>query len=916
MANVENQQSSEEAGQEIGDITSTPQGCEPQLFNSTAAKAPSSDSNGISRPGARLPSPSAAQATQQPSPPTDDAPRVDHARFLVRCGYKLARIRPRSKTPADARWNTNPISTEAAAYTAFQDRPNDNIGVVLDRSGLASLDVDSPGAARIALAALGTDLDALLGDRLIPRIEGDPTKARLLFKAPENTILPTRKLRIPEGPNKGMIFELRCEGAQDVFPPSMHPSGVPYRWIRSPWEPNFRLPEPSPALLDLWTNWDKYYAPMMEAIDPHGFQQQLESAAVEYHHRTRRDDAWDEVRQQICERITPAEYLSGQGIHPVRPNVYLCPFHEERRPSFWLYGDFWICAHGNAPVGFVSRKGHSIGDVIDLYQYYEHIDGPGKATSLLSRQLGICARSASHSGPPPAPSNTFGSFGSENPTTKHENQWPDPLPVATSTFTAAPFHYTLLPDTLCPWIEDISERMQCPADYPAVGALVLLAGLLGRQVAIRPKEFDDWQVVPNLWGAIVGPPSQLKSPALIETLRPLAPLEKTAREEYKQAKVEFEAQKMIADIEEDLLSRTLKEQVKNNQNAFSTARDFLDQAEEPPTERRYRTNDTTIEKLGVLLNQNPNGVLVMRDELQGFFRTLDKPGHEADRAFFLEGWSGNSSFTFDRIKRGTIHIDAVCISILGSIQPGPLAAYINDARKQGVADDGLIQRFQVLVWPEISTKWTKVDRAPDFQSREAVMEAFRRLDRLSPTDIGAELPHDGDDLPYLRFSAEAQELFDHWHQTLELRLRGGALEPVMEAHLAKYRSLAPSIALLLHLLDGERGPVGLKSMGRAASWCEYLESHALKMYSYRPDTAVSCAQALARRLDGNDLSTPFTARDLKRKQWSGLTDAGAVSDALDLLEELGWLKSKQLATGGRPQTLYDINPRIFSEKKG
>ena len=227
MANVENQQSSEEAGQEIGDITSTPQGCEPQLFNSTAAKAPSSDSNGISRPGARLPSPSAAQATQQPSPPTDDAPRVDHARFLVRCGYKLARIRPRSKTPADARWNTNPISTEAAAYTAFQDRPNDNIGVVLDRSGLASLDVDSPGAARIALAALGTDLDALLGDRLIPRIEGDPAKARLLFKTPENTILPTRKLRIPEGPNKGMIFELRCEGAQDVFPPSMHPSGVP-----------------------------------------------------------------------------------------------------------------------------------------------------------------------------------------------------------------------------------------------------------------------------------------------------------------------------------------------------------------------------------------------------------------------------------------------------------------------------------------------------------------------------------------------------------------------------------------------------------------------------------------------------------------------------------------------------------------
>ena len=46
---------------------------------------------------------------------------------------------------------------------------------------------------------------------------------------------------------------------------------------------------------------------------------------------------------------------------------------------------------------------------------------------------------------------------------------------------------------------------------------------------------------------------------------------------------------MIADIEEDLLSRTLKEQVKNNQNALSTARAFLDQAEAPPTERTGRT---------------------------------------------------------------------------------------------------------------------------------------------------------------------------------------------------------------------------------------------------------------------------------------------------------------------------------------
>jgi len=35
----------------------------------------------------------------------------------------------------------------------------------------------------------------------------------------------------------------------------------------------------------------------------------------------------------------------------------------------------------------------------------------------------------------------------------------------------------------------------------------------------------------------------------------------------------------------------------------------------PPSLRRYKTNDTTVEKLGELLRENPNGLLVLRDEL-------------------------------------------------------------------------------------------------------------------------------------------------------------------------------------------------------------------------------------------------------------------------------------------------------------
>jgi putative DNA primase/helicase len=50
------------------------------------------------------------------------------------------------------------------------------------------------------------------------------------------------------------------------------------------------------------------------------------------------------------------------------------------------------------------------------------------------------------------------------------------------------FNPDLLPDALRPWVVDIGERMQCPLDFPAVAAMVAIAGVVGRQVAIRPKQ--------------------------------------------------------------------------------------------------------------------------------------------------------------------------------------------------------------------------------------------------------------------------------------------------------------------------------------------------------------------------------------------------------------------------------------------
>src|SRR5262249_34854389 len=143
-------------------------------------------------------------------------------------------------------------------------------------------------------------------------------------------------------------------------------------------------------------------------------------------------------------------------------------------------------------------------------------------------------------------------------------------------------------------------------------------------------------------------------------------------------------------------------------------RQHMKEIETPePTERRYIVNDSTVEKIGEILNQNPRGLLLFRDEITGFLRTLDREGHESDRAFYLEAWDGRGSYVYDRIGRGTIHIKSVTLSILGGIQPGPLSLYLRQTISGGTSDDGLMQRFQLLVFPDVSKEWKNVDRWPD-----------------------------------------------------------------------------------------------------------------------------------------------------------------------------------------------------------
>jgi hypothetical protein len=113
--------------------------------------------------------------------------------------------------------------------------------------------------------------------------------------------------------------------------------------------------------------------------------------------------------------------------------------------------------------------------------------------------------------------------------------------------------------------------------------------------------------------------------------------------------------------------------------------------------------------------------------------------------------------------------------------------------------------------------------------------------------------------------------------------------------VAKYRSLMPSLALIGHLIDGvaggPTGPVSGGTAARAVAWCEYLQGHARRLYASVTDQARVAAALLAAQLTHGRLPSPFTARDVYRNEWTGLTEPRVVQGALACLAELGWLRS-------------------------
>jgi hypothetical protein len=516
----------------------------------------------------------------------------------------------------------------------------------------------------------------------------------------------------------------------------------------------------------------------------------------------------------------------------------------------------------------------------------------------------------------------LGGFAPEPEPPKAE-PWPEPQPLPGLLPIAPEMPKRIIPAQFQNFISDIADRMQIATEVPATALIAALSSVVGRTLGIFPKRADSWLVVPNTWGFVAARSGMLKSPAIEAAVMPLGILARTARIQHEQQRREYAADAEISDARIESVKKEIGAIIKGGREselpgAKQKLIELQLQAEnQKPIERRYKINDGTIEKILELIVENPRGLFVYRDELSGWWRSLDKAGREMDRAFYLESWNGTGSFTMDRIGRGTTHVDGLCLSVFGGIQPGKLQDYISDALEGTANDDGLVQRFQLGVWPEPPKVWNLIDRAPDRAAKDRVARIFEIIDTLNPEALGLRADYG---IPALHFDDEAQRLFNDWLTNLQRRLLQGEGSPALESHLAKYRSLMPSLALLFHLAEWADNQIGtmftplsavsIEAARQAAAWCDYMELHARKIYAGTLNPELQKAHIILQKIDQGKIKDGTSVRDVYRSGWTGLNDRDLVTQGLLLLAEHNYLRLVSLkGDTGRASDTILLNPK-------
>ncbi len=458
-----------------------------------------------------------------------------------------------------------------------------------------------------------------------------------------------------------------------------------------------------------------------------------------------------------------------------------------------------------------------------------------------------------------------------------------------------PFPVGALPEPVRGFIAAGAKAIGCDPSYLALPMLVAIASAIGNARRLELKR--GWSAPAILWGAVVGESGTSKTPAFKLVMRPVRERQRKAldrlAEEMKQYEIEF--------------ARWEKEMAAWKRDKNTTS-DPPAKPDEPQTERVI-VSDVTVEALAPILQANPRGLLLARDELAGWIGSFDryagKSGAGADSANWLSMFNAESIIV-DR-KTGmprTIHVPQAAMCVTGGIQPGILQRALGTEHRES----GLAARLLLSCPPRRAKQWTEADIDPKAEAE--MVRLFDRLYELQPTES-----EDGESRPALvRLAPEAKVAWTTYydaHAQEQTDLTGD-----LSAAWSKLEEYAARLALVVHFtrwaandpMLANANVVDIDSMTAGIQLTTWFKGEARRVYTLLSESDTDRDR---RRLIEwiERKGGTVTAREVQQGcRW--LKEPGTAEAALENLVKTGrghWREAASTTRGGRPSRVFTLS---------
>lgn len=384
----------------------------------------------------------------------------------------------------------------------------------------------------------------------------------------------------------------------------------------------------------------------------------------------------------------------------------------------------------------------------------------------------------------------------------------DPVPSEVA------FPIDALPEPIGEFSTACAASLSAPVEMVAIPALVIAAAAIGNSRAIQLKE--GWTEPAAVFAAVVSPSGTMKTPALKMAASPLQELDGSP-------------------------SRTW-------------------------------TSDVTVERLGGLLAENPRGLLLLRDELSAWVKSMNQykaGGNGSDRQFYLSVWAG-VPVKVDRKGQGeqpkVISVIRPCLSIVGGIPPD----VVSGLEDKGGDEDGFLPRI-LFSWPE-PVPVRLVDQVVPDAVRQTYADRIKQLVHLPFEDQPA----------VLLLEPDAHDCFKKWHDLHCEEMEQPGFPPFLRAAHAKFRGYCARLALIHAVTQKPSSTtVTLQSVMSAIRLINYFKTQSFKVMplltSSSGDEVERCKQEIIRKVS---VCRTFKKRDLQK---NSAFKAETFNAAFDLL---------------------------------